>query len=124
MMRAGIATLFVSDLDRAFAFYTKTLGLAPGMHVPGKWAQVSAGDGFQIGLHPSSDESPAGATGSMSIGFYADRPIDQAVADLKKAGVRFDGAVVDDGPVRLASFTDPDGNPLYLAEYAGAPARP
>jgi len=24
--------------------------------------------------------------------------------------------VVEDGPVRLASFKDPDGNPLYLAE--------
>lgn len=123
MMRAGIATLFVSDLDRAFAFYTRTLGLTPGMHVPGKWAQVGTPDGFQIGLHPASEHSPAGAGGSMSVGFYADRPIDRAVADLKKAGVRFDGPVIDDGPVRLANFADPDGNPLYLCEYAGSQAR-
>ncbi len=119
MIRSGIVTLYVADLDRAWSFYTKTLGLEPGMHVSGTWAQVSAPGGLTIGLHPRSDASPPGGRGSVSIGFYADRPIDKAVADLTRAGVRFAGPISDDGPVRIASFTDPDDNPLYLCEYTG-----
>lgn len=39
---------------------------------------------------------------------------------LQQKGVSFreekGGPVVDDGPVKLAFFSDPDGNDLYLCE--------
>ena len=33
---------------------------------------------------------------------------------LKGKGVAFKGNILEDGPVRLAFFGDPDGNPFYL----------
>ena len=38
------------------------------------------------------------------------------VEKLKNRGVIFQGPIRDDGGLLLAFFTDPDGNPLYLAE--------
>jgi hypothetical protein len=42
------------------------------------------------------------------------------VATLQSRGVTFPGRVLDEGMLKLAFFTDPDGNQLYLAE-AGHP---
>jgi hypothetical protein len=47
-----------------------------------------------------------------------DEPIAQVVERLKNGGVIVDGPVVEDGGLALAFLTDPDGNPLYLAETA------
>lgn len=41
------------------------------------------------------------------------------MAELKKRGVVFESDVVDDDPVKLAFFGDPDDNELYLCEYKG-----
>jgi hypothetical protein len=41
------------------------------------------------------------------------------VERLKNRGVIVDGPVVEEGGLARAFFTDPDGNPLYLAEMAG-----
>ena len=38
------------------------------------------------------------------------------VAALEQQGVTFHGPVEDEGRLKLAYFTDPDGNELYLAE--------
>jgi hypothetical protein len=38
------------------------------------------------------------------------------VSTLEKRGVLFNGPVVDEGQLKLAFFSDPDGNGLYLAE--------
>jgi hypothetical protein len=39
------------------------------------------------------------------------------MTDLKAKGVAF-SRVVEDRPTKLAFFTDPDGNPLYLSQTA------
>jgi hypothetical protein len=38
------------------------------------------------------------------------------MAALKEKGVRFSPKISEDGPVRIAHFSDEDGNPLYLVE--------
>lgn len=119
MLRTGIATVYVSDMDRAIRFYTDTLGLQLKFRVGNDWAEVDAGGGFGIGLHPHSGKSGTsrpGTRGSISIGFEVDEPLDGIVEKLKAEGVRFDGPIIDDDPVRIASFGDPDGNALYLCE--------
>ena len=59
-----------------------------------------------------------GTTGSISLGFNVNSPIDEVVATLQSRGVQFRGPIQDDadGGIRLAFFGDPDGNDLYLCE--------
>ncbi|HEU0166866.1 MAG TPA: VOC family protein [Chloroflexota bacterium] len=121
MISGGVATIYVSDLDRAVKFYTDTLGLKLQYQVPG-WAQVEAGSSLVIGLHPTHPGGPQpGVSGSTGVGFELDEPIDAVYAKLSERGVKFDGPVNDTGHVKLANFKDPDGNPLYLSQNAERP---
>jgi len=117
MIQGGNATLYVSDLDRAVKFYTGTLGFKLLFQAGPHYAQVDAGGGLQLGLHPTGPQSPTpGAKGSISVGLMVTQPIDQVVGELSRRGVKFRGPVRDDGQVRLAFFGDPDDNDLYLCE--------
>ncbi len=119
MLRTGIATVYVSDMDRAVRFYTETLEFSLTRRVGNEWAEIDAGGGFAIGLHPhhgGPHTPPPGARGSISIGFEVDEPLDAVVEKLKSRGAMFYGPIVNDDPVRLAFFGDPDGNALYLFE--------
>jgi len=70
-----------------------------------------------IGLHPfTKGEAHPATSGNISVGFGVDS-LAAAMADLKAKGVTF-SRVVEDRPTKLAFFTDPDGNPLYLSETA------
>lgn len=116
--KGGSPTVFVSDLDRSVAFYTESLGLALQFRAGPHFAMIDAGSGLTIGLHPPDENTPPpGAAGGIQIGLTVEIPIDQAVTMLRSRGVRFTSPVIDDGPVKLAFFTDPDGNVLYLFEY-------
>lgn len=117
MFRAGVVTIYVSDMDRAVEFYTHTLGFALKERFGNHWASIDGGPGLTIGLHPATAEVPAGRQGSIALGLYLSGPIDEAVRTLSSRGARFTGPVInDEGVLSLAFFTDPDGNPLYLAE--------
>jgi predicted enzyme related to lactoylglutathione lyase len=116
MITGGLATVFVSDIDRSIRFYTETLGLALEQRFGDHWASVKAANGLTIGLHPASEESPAGGKGSITIGFNLDEPIDTVVDRLKKQGVKFTKEIFQDGYSRIAYFADPDGNEFYIIE--------
>ena len=116
MITGGIVTVFVSDMDRAVAFYTEVLGLELQYRFGNHWASVKAPGGLIIGLHPASEISPPGKRGSITIGFSLDEPLDAAVERLRKSGVHFTGPITDDKEVRFAYFADPDGNEMYLNE--------
>lgn len=117
MITGGNATIYVSDMDRAVRFYTDTLGLKLQNRAGDFWAQIDAGGGMALGLHPTGPKSPnAGMSGSISVGLLVNGSIDQEVSKLTAKGVAFRGPVVNDGPIKLAFFGDPDGNDLYLCE--------
>ena len=119
MIRGGVATIFVSQMDRAVSFYIDTLGFDLVHRSGDHWASVDAGDGLMLGLHPVSEHRPKpGTTGSISLGFNVNGPLDDVVATLQSRGVQFRGPIQDDadGGIRLAFFGDPDGNDLYLCE--------
>jgi catechol 2,3-dioxygenase-like lactoylglutathione lyase family enzyme len=119
MFRAGVVTIYVSDMDRAVQFYTEALGFTLKERYGNHWASIDGGPGLTIGLHPATAEVPAGRQGSIALGLYLSAPIDDAVKTLSARGVRFTGPVInDDNMLSLAFFTDPDGNSLYLAEMA------
>ena len=118
MIQSITATIFVSNMDRAVAFYTDTLGLPLAGRWGDHWAGIDLGKGVAIGLHPvESSRSPQpGSRGAIQIGFAVSQPLDDVVSTLEAKGVVFRGPIVDDGQVRLAFFGDPDDNDLYLIE--------
>jgi len=123
MIAGGNATIYVEDMDRAVDFYVATLGLALEQRWGNHWAQLKAGSGMTIGLHPRSAQAPPpGTPGSISVGFLLDEPIDDVVKRLARKGVAFRGPVVSDAKagIALAFFGDPDGNSLYLCELKRA----
>lgn len=117
MIRGGNATIYVSDMDRSVSFYTEVLGLRLDFRAGNHWASIDAGDGLILGLHPAGPRSPVpGTSGAVTVGLGVDEPIEQVILTLEERGVVFHGPVAEGGGLRLAFFTDPDGNELYLAE--------
>ena len=118
MIQGITATIYVSDMDRAVDFYTKTLGLPLAGRWGNEYASIDLGKGAAIGLHPAKGpHSPKpGTRGAIQVGFAVNKPLDDVVKNLQAQGVVFRGPIVDDVQVRLAFFGDPDGNDLYLIE--------
>jgi catechol 2,3-dioxygenase-like lactoylglutathione lyase family enzyme len=114
MLREGNVTVMVSDMDSAIQFYVEKLGLTLKARYSDQFAQVVA-PGLTIALHPADKQGRRSVRSEgLSIGLRVDN-LERTMKDLKGKGVKF-SRIVEDGPVRLASFKDPDGNPLYLAE--------
>lgn len=117
-IRGGNASVYISDMDRAVAFYTEALGLPLRTRIGGEWAEIDAGDGLVIGLHPARppETPPPGAAGAINIELRVTKPLEEVVADLGARGVTFNGPILSYENVRLASLSDPDGNALLLAQ--------
>jgi len=114
VIKQANVTVMVGDMERAVEFYAKTLGLKLKARYGNEFAQVEA-PGTIIALHPTGKDGPRPDNSeSLSIGFAVD-DLDKAMVELKSKGVQF-SRVSDDTQVRLAFFTDPDGNPLYLSQ--------
>ena len=118
MIQSITATIYVSNMDRAVDFYTKTLGMPLAARWGDHYASIDLGRGAAIGLHPAGQPgSPTpGSRGAIQVGLAVAKPLEEVVASLQARGVAFRGPVIDDGPVRFAYFDDPDGNDLYLIE--------
>jgi catechol 2,3-dioxygenase-like lactoylglutathione lyase family enzyme len=113
MIRGGLVTLFVRDVNRAVRFYVETLGMKLVEEAGKGWAVIDAGEGFRIGLHEGGAVEGRGAF-APSVGFYPKVPLQEAVSILENRGVQFEVKV--DGPVTVAHFRDPDDNVLYLCQ--------
>ena len=100
----------VTSMDEAIQFYVHKLGLELRNRYGDHYAEIDA-NGLIIGLHPGGASSRQ--ENNVSIGFGVSR-FDQTVARLGSRGIEF--SVQKDGPIQLAHFSDPDGNPLFLAE--------
>lgn len=106
-------TVMVSDMDASVKFYTGVLGLKLISRYGNHWADIEA-PGMSIALHPASHGAKPGR--GLAIGLRV-RNLREAVDALEKQGVEFH--LIADDKVQLASFADPDGNELYLAELDG-----
>ncbi|MBM4418152.1 MAG: hypothetical protein FJ033_07550 [Chloroflexi bacterium] len=115
----GTITVYVSDMARAIGFYSETLGLPVAYRGGSGFTAIAAGGGWNIGLHATHPGSPTPrARGALSVGF-AVADLDAAIATLRGRGLALDSPPPSVGGIRLAHFTDPDGNPLYLYQVAG-----
>ena len=116
-IRGGHPTIYVSDMDRAVAFYTESLGLSLVFRAGDHYAEIDAGDGLVLGLHPQGPDSPkAGTAGAITVTLGVTCSCDEVVGELQAKGVRFPTAIRSDGPVRIVQFLDPDGNAMWLCE--------
>ncbi|MDH3247133.1 MAG: VOC family protein [Saprospiraceae bacterium] len=109
-IKSANVTVMISDMDASIKFYTEVLGFQLVNRFGDHWADVQ-GPGISIGLHPTSaDQARAN---NLQIGLRVDN-LEQSVSTLKNLGVPV--AANSDDQVRLATFSDPDENILYLVQ--------
>lgn len=118
MIDGGNAAIYVSDMDQSIKFFTESLGLSLRLRIEDEWAEIDAGKGMVIGLHPARPPETVtpGTRGAIDIELNVTEPIDSVVDTLKKRGVVFDGPVKEYENVKVVTFKDPDANTIVLAE--------
>lgn len=112
-------SLPVTDFDAARRWYTEKLGFEEMYAVEEVgWAEFQTPlGGATIGLNRLEGTHPGTDSATITFGV---QDIDAARAELERRGVAFDGPTNEiPGMVKLASFRDPDGNSLMLAQTLG-----
>jgi catechol 2,3-dioxygenase-like lactoylglutathione lyase family enzyme len=119
--RLDLTFYWVSDMDRAVAFYRDVLGLRLVRRDEDKWVEFDSG-GRRLALHSIAEGQPMSPGGATAV-FTVD-DLDRAKSELSARGVRFvhEGDVA--GYARFASFLDPEGNTVQIIEYEGPSAEP
>ncbi|MEO6315931.1 MAG: VOC family protein [Chitinophagaceae bacterium] len=124
-MKIRLASLLVTDQDKALTFYTKTLGFVKKTEIPmgeHKWLTVVSAqeqDGVELVLEPISF-APALVfqkalfdAGIPLTAFYID-DIEKEYQRLSAAGVAFSMPPTAMGAIKLAVFNDTCGNNIQL----------
>lgn len=109
LIKSSLVMLYVTDMDRSVDFFTNKLGFAQKVRYGNDWAEINA-PGLVIALHPLRDKK-IDFSYNMQVGFEVE-DIQAGIAELKAKGVNV--KLYDDATVRLAPFTDDDGNQMYL----------
>jgi catechol 2,3-dioxygenase-like lactoylglutathione lyase family enzyme len=115
--------IVVTDLERSVRFYTEVLGLPLWERTPG-YATVRLANGF-LGLWlpgawelpPSANSAPIRLDGGarQHLVFYIERKhAEEALANLRRHGVRYYGPRVKENDEVHIDFEDPDG---HMLEY-------
>src|SRR4051794_485059 len=95
MITGGNVTLYVSDMERAVRFYVEKLAFKVTSRHGNDWAEIDAGNGLLLGLHPVGPNTPKpGISGSMQVGLNVNIPIGDAIAVLENRGIAFAGGVI------------------------------
>ena len=115
-----VATIPVSDLERARVFYGETLGLTSLWENPAS-IRFGCGGGSELSVfrRPSTETQ-------HTLAHFEVTDIEATVRDLEAKGVEFvdyaegplrtTGHIAQMGPARGAWFRDPDGNFLGLRQ--------
>ncbi|HVA37113.1 MAG TPA: VOC family protein [Candidatus Dormibacteraeota bacterium] len=124
-MRLGNVSVYVTDQERALAFYRDLLGFnvrSDVAYAPGfRWLTVAPeGDSVQLVLVPAAardGHASAERIGGWSRVVFQTEDIDLAYRELVARGVPFDG---EPEPTEWggtqATFHDPDGNEFLLVQ--------
>jgi predicted enzyme related to lactoylglutathione lyase len=111
----GLRTVvyYVSDLERAKAWYTRMLGVKP-YFAEAFYVGFRVG-GFELGLDPDPAAGTPGAGGVTA--YWGVRDAGEALARLQSLGAEADGDVQEvGGGIRVATVRDPFGNRFGLIE--------
>lgn len=109
-------TIAISVRDRhaSAQWYSEMLGFEVLHHIDeAGWSELrTKTDGVTLGLGEQAEPTPGNAVPVFGVS-----DIVTARKDLETAGVKFDGeTLVFEGMVSTATFYDPDGNALMLAQ--------
>jgi catechol 2,3-dioxygenase-like lactoylglutathione lyase family enzyme len=107
-------TFYVSDLKKATKFYEEIVCLEKKYEFS-SYVGFECG-GVEVGLIPKPDEIPVARGATPSIELLVD-DVESFCDKLKKKGVRFVKELhAEAWGGRQATFTDPDGNVLEIAQ--------
>jgi len=128
----NLVWITVSNLEKAENFFTKVLGLK--LNIIDKqngWLELMAGEGgCRLGVAASQEDgccgvkeempenccSPSGP-GTNAVVTFEVSDVIASKDELERAGVKFSGPIMEyPGHVKLASFSDPDGNQFQLVQ--------
>ena len=99
-----------TDAERSRAFYIDTLGLRPDDR--GRFECWAGDTCFAIWMPEQWGEEFTPQPNAIVLLHVDD--VEAARAELEAKGVEFDGETVDTSVCHMATFRDPDGNPLVL----------
>jgi catechol 2,3-dioxygenase-like lactoylglutathione lyase family enzyme len=115
-----VATIPVTDLDRAKLFYAESLGLSILWENPAS-VRLDCGGGSQLSIFRRGP-----STADHTLAHFEVADIEATVRDLEGRGVTFldytegplktTGHIAQVGPARSAWFRDPDGNTLGVRQ--------
>jgi catechol 2,3-dioxygenase-like lactoylglutathione lyase family enzyme len=108
-MRLTYAIKYVSDMDRAIAFYRDRLGLELNFESP-FWTEFATGETI-LALHPASDDNPAG---SVELGFSVD-DLAEFYERREQLGLDFTREPREMHGIHIAAIRDPDGAHLSVS---------
>ena len=104
----------VSDRHASAKWYEEKLGFEVLYHADEMgWSELKTlAEGVTLGLGEQGEPNPGN-----SVPVFGLDDMDTARSALEGVGVKFDGeTMVIEGMVKTATFYDPDGNALMLAE--------
>lgn len=104
----------VKDIEKARAFYEGVLGLKATMDEKldenTHWVEYDIGPGtLAIGMAQGMEPSPNGCSAALEVDDF-----DQAIAELKSAGVEFNFGPIETSVCHMAFVRDPDGNSIGI----------
>ncbi|MDP9254411.1 MAG: VOC family protein [Verrucomicrobiota bacterium] len=108
----GFVAVPVTEMARSRKFYEDVLGLRESrVYMEGKWVEYDLGAGT-LALVPASEEWGPSEQGT---GFaFEMEDFDQAVAELRAAGVKFVWEPFESPVCHMALVQDPDGNKIGI----------
>lgn len=106
--------LSVKDRHASADWYRDTLGFETLYHADeAGWSEVATPiEGVTIGMGEHTEPAPGNC-----VPVFGTADLDTARQAMEQAGIKFDGETdVVEGMVKTATFYDPDGNALMLAQ--------
>lgn len=106
--------LSVRDRHASASWYSETLGFELVHHIDeAGWSEMrTKTEGVTLGLGEQAEPAPGNTVPVFGVADIA-----AARAEMETAGIRFDGPTETiEGMVSTATFYDPDGNALMLAQ--------
>ena len=108
----GFVAVPVTDIKRAREFYEGVLGLKEsGRFVDGKWIEYGVGKDTLCITNVSDSWTPSDQGTGAALEM---EDFDTAIAELKKANVRFAAEAFETPVCHIAVVQDPDGNKLMI----------
>ena len=110
--------VYVTDMDKAIAFYTKLLPAATVVTSSPYWTELKVGEAT-LALHISESVDHAGD--GMGLGLDAATTLEDVVSQLSAAGIKPAGEICAQPFGRSISVADPDGLVIQINEHAAPP---